>query len=160
MWRPVTTWLYKPESGVPLETCWAFNKLWNNKFDYKLHFVVIFTQSYYGCTNPWISNFFFHTVPLWDNYEELYLMHDETPPYLYNVLPLVRGLTNIFQISGLDVHQQQNGFRQFLILLYVIYFCKALEYRQSTGKIQEHMNCSNKFEILLQASPSFLKQQC
>jgi hypothetical protein len=22
-------------SGVPLETCWAFNKLWNNKFYYK-----------------------------------------------------------------------------------------------------------------------------
>jgi hypothetical protein len=22
-------------SGVPLETCWAFNKLWNNKFCYK-----------------------------------------------------------------------------------------------------------------------------
>ena len=43
--RPVTIWVYKPEatnslellmmSGVPLETCWAFNKLWNNKFYYK-----------------------------------------------------------------------------------------------------------------------------
>jgi len=22
-------------SGVPIETCWAFNKLWNNKFCYK-----------------------------------------------------------------------------------------------------------------------------
>jgi len=22
-------------SGVPLETCWAFSKLWNNKFYYK-----------------------------------------------------------------------------------------------------------------------------
>jgi len=22
-------------SGVPLETCWAFNKLWNDKFYYK-----------------------------------------------------------------------------------------------------------------------------
>jgi len=22
-------------SGVPLETCWAFSKLWNNKFHYK-----------------------------------------------------------------------------------------------------------------------------
>ena len=22
-------------SAVPLETCWAFNKLWNNKFYYK-----------------------------------------------------------------------------------------------------------------------------
>jgi len=42
---PVTTWVYKPEatntslellmkSGVPLETCWAFRKLWNNKFCY------------------------------------------------------------------------------------------------------------------------------
>jgi hypothetical protein len=85
-------------------------------------------------------------------------MHDGTPPY--NVLPLVRGLTTIFRISGLDVEQQQNGFRQFLLLLYVIYFCGALEYRKSTGKIQEHMNGSNKFEILPQASPSFLKKQC
>jgi len=25
-------------SGVPLETCWAFNKLWNNKFYYKAAF--------------------------------------------------------------------------------------------------------------------------
>jgi hypothetical protein len=43
--RPVTTWVYKPEtvnslkllmmSGMPLETCWAFNKLRNNKFYYK-----------------------------------------------------------------------------------------------------------------------------
>ena len=34
-------------SGVPLETCWAFNKLWNNKFYYKLHLVGISTESYY-----------------------------------------------------------------------------------------------------------------
>ena len=33
--------------GVPLETCWAFNKLWNNKFYYKLHLVGISTESYY-----------------------------------------------------------------------------------------------------------------
>jgi len=44
--RPFTTCVYKPEaantvlelmmmSGVPLETCWAFNKLWNN-FYYKV----------------------------------------------------------------------------------------------------------------------------
>jgi len=48
----------------------------------------------------------------------------------------VRGLTTIFWISGLDVEQQQNGFRQFLILVYVIYFCGVLEYRKSTGKFQ------------------------
>jgi hypothetical protein len=44
--RLVTTWVYKPEaantlvllmmSGMPLETCWAFNKFWNNKFYYKV----------------------------------------------------------------------------------------------------------------------------
>jgi hypothetical protein len=34
-------------SGVPLETCWAFNKLWNNKFYYKLHLVGISIESYY-----------------------------------------------------------------------------------------------------------------
>jgi len=42
----VKDFVYKPEagkyslellmmSGVPLETCWGFNKLWNNKFYYK-----------------------------------------------------------------------------------------------------------------------------
>jgi len=34
-------------SVVLLETCWAFNKLWNNKFFYKLHLVGISTESYY-----------------------------------------------------------------------------------------------------------------
>jgi hypothetical protein len=34
-------------SGVPLETCSAFNKLWNNKFYYKLRLVGISTESYY-----------------------------------------------------------------------------------------------------------------
>ena len=33
-------------SGVTLETCWAFNKLWNNKFYYKLHLVGISTELY------------------------------------------------------------------------------------------------------------------
>jgi hypothetical protein len=32
-------------SGVPLKTCWAFNKLWDNKFSYKLHLVGISTES-------------------------------------------------------------------------------------------------------------------
>ena len=48
--RPVTTWVYKPEfantvwmmSGMPLETCWAFNKFWNNKFYYKVAFCWLF----------------------------------------------------------------------------------------------------------------------
>ena len=31
-------------SGVPLETCWAFSKLWNNKFCHKLHLVGISTE--------------------------------------------------------------------------------------------------------------------
>jgi len=34
-------------SDVSLETCSAFNKLWNNKFYYKLHLVGISTESYY-----------------------------------------------------------------------------------------------------------------
>jgi len=34
-------------SGVPPETCRAFNKLWNNKFYYKLHLVGISTETYY-----------------------------------------------------------------------------------------------------------------
>jgi len=34
-------------SGVPLETCWAFIKFWNNKFYYKLRLVGISTELYY-----------------------------------------------------------------------------------------------------------------
>jgi hypothetical protein len=34
-------------SGVQLETFWAFNKLLNNKFYYKLHLVGISTETYY-----------------------------------------------------------------------------------------------------------------
>ena len=34
-------------SGMPLETCRAFSKLWNDKFCYKLHLVGISTVSYY-----------------------------------------------------------------------------------------------------------------
>ena len=43
-------------SGVPLETCWAFSKLWNNKFYYKAAscwlFLLILTTMH---TDPWIS---------------------------------------------------------------------------------------------------------
>jgi hypothetical protein len=39
-------------SGVPLETCWAFNKLWNNKFYYKLHLVGYFSWVILRCTDP------------------------------------------------------------------------------------------------------------
>ena len=31
-------------SGLPLETCWTFNKLWNNKFYYRLYLVGISTE--------------------------------------------------------------------------------------------------------------------
>jgi hypothetical protein len=31
-------------SGVPLKTCWAFNKLWNYKFYHKLHLAGIPTE--------------------------------------------------------------------------------------------------------------------
>jgi len=41
-------------SGVPLETCRAFSKLWNNKFYYKLHLVGISIESYY---NVWIHEY-------------------------------------------------------------------------------------------------------
>jgi len=34
-------------SGMPLETCWAFNERWNNKFYYKVASCWLFLQS------PW-----------------------------------------------------------------------------------------------------------
>jgi hypothetical protein len=66
--RPIITWAYKPEaanslellmmSGVPLETCWAFNKLWNNKFYYKaascwyFYWMLYWTFDSLTCTEP------------------------------------------------------------------------------------------------------------
>ena len=46
-------------SGMLLETCWAFSKLWNNKFYYKLHLVRISTESYY---DAWIHENQIHTT--------------------------------------------------------------------------------------------------
>jgi hypothetical protein len=44
-------------SGVPLETCLAFNKLWNNKFYYKVASCWYFCWVIYD-TRSWISNIF------------------------------------------------------------------------------------------------------
>jgi hypothetical protein len=53
--RPVTTCVCKPEAvkteplmmnGVPLETCWAFNERWNNKFYYKVTSYWLFLLSH------------------------------------------------------------------------------------------------------------------
>ena len=65
--RPVTTWVCKPEaakhslellmmSSVPLGTCWAFNKLWNNKLYYKAASCWLFLLNHPRFTDPWISN--------------------------------------------------------------------------------------------------------
>jgi hypothetical protein len=43
-------------SGVPLEICWTFNKLWNNKFYYKAASCWYFYWVILRCTDPWISN--------------------------------------------------------------------------------------------------------
>jgi hypothetical protein len=43
-------------SGLQLETCWAFNERWNNKFYYKLHLVGYFYWVVLRCTDPWILN--------------------------------------------------------------------------------------------------------
>jgi hypothetical protein len=41
-------------SGVPLETCWAFDERWNNEFCYKLHLVICFYWIILWCTDPLI----------------------------------------------------------------------------------------------------------
>jgi len=47
-------------SGVPLETCWAFNKLWNNKFYYKAASCWCF---YWVIYDAWISKVCGNCVP-------------------------------------------------------------------------------------------------
>ena len=50
-------------SGMPLETCWAFNKLWNNKFYYKVASCWYFYWVTLRCTDPWISKGIMPTIP-------------------------------------------------------------------------------------------------
>jgi len=54
-------------SGVPLETCWAFSKFWNNKFYYKVHLVGYFywlTDSFCPGTSAstWEPHVFTHKI--------------------------------------------------------------------------------------------------
>jgi hypothetical protein len=50
-------------SGVPLEICWAFNKLWNNKFYYKLHLIGILLShtAMHGSMNNKSSFYFLYS---------------------------------------------------------------------------------------------------
>jgi len=50
-------------SGVPLEICWAFNKLWNNKFYYKLYLVGISIES---CNFVCSGSILLNTVTGWN----------------------------------------------------------------------------------------------
>jgi hypothetical protein len=43
-------------SGLPLKSCSAFNKLWNNKFYYKFASFWYFYRIILRCTDPWILN--------------------------------------------------------------------------------------------------------
>jgi len=52
-------------SGVPLEKCWAFNKLWNNKFYYKAASCWYFYPVILRCTDPWVSNVIIAWNILW-----------------------------------------------------------------------------------------------
>jgi hypothetical protein len=45
-------------SGVPLETCWALNKLWNNKLCYKVASCRYFYWVILRSTDPWLSNLY------------------------------------------------------------------------------------------------------
>jgi hypothetical protein len=42
-------------SGMPLETCRAFNKLWNNKLYYKVASCWYFCWYVLRCTDQWFS---------------------------------------------------------------------------------------------------------
>ena len=41
-------------SGIPLETCWAFNERWNNKFCYKVASCWLFLLSHINLANKFI----------------------------------------------------------------------------------------------------------
>ena len=86
--RPVTTCACKPEaakterlmmSGIPLETCWAFNEWWNNKFCYKVASCWLFLlnhttvpgsmniKCHYGIYQRWTKSALYHIAQWHDN---------------------------------------------------------------------------------------------
>ena len=71
-------------SGVPLETRWAFNKLWNNKFYYKVASCWYFYWVILRCTDPWISKIdrSFKNILFW---RSAHFLHRAT--FRQNVLP-------------------------------------------------------------------------
>jgi hypothetical protein len=79
-------------SGMPLETCWAFNERWNNKFYYKVASCWLFLQSHttmHGSTNikfknglcwyPWHCLHFAFQKQFWRFYMEFW---GSQPPIL------------------------------------------------------------------------------
>jgi hypothetical protein len=46
-------------SGVPLETCWAFNERWNNKFYYKVASCWLFLLENKRCSLHYLDKYFF-----------------------------------------------------------------------------------------------------
>ena len=64
-------------SGIPLETCWAFNERWNNKFCYKVASCWFFYWIIIRCTDPWILNLkiimqYLYCVPNKERYKNLF----------------------------------------------------------------------------------------
>jgi hypothetical protein len=58
-------------SGVPLETCWAFNERWNNKFYYKVASCWLFLLSRTTMHESMNIKYFRKPCRLWDNVEIL-----------------------------------------------------------------------------------------
>jgi hypothetical protein len=66
-------------SGVPLETCWAFNKLWNNKFYYKVAscwlFLLIHTTMHGAMNIKYPAKFFLEFGNISDKFVERIKTH-------------------------------------------------------------------------------------
>jgi len=99
-------------SGVPLETCWAFTKLWNNKLYYKaascwyFYWVIYDARIHeYQLSNiqnwsSWMSTVFF-----WKPYVVVYtsFFFPETLRKYPPVQVLLRICTNPYRLPGTDV---------------------------------------------------------
>ena len=100
-------------NGVPLETCWASNKLWNNKFYYKVSscwlFLLIF-PTYFMFPNLWVL--------CWSLLGERFLAYTLLT-MIYCTWAISAAFTRTFFISLKIFHTIRHGLGTYCFLLQV-----------------------------------------
>ena len=96
-------------SGMPLETCWAFNKLWNNTFYYKAASFWYFYWVILRCTNPRISDLLTREIAIprtkksYSCFQQIYKAIHFSKYFRSNTYQFITSLYNSQQYSFLYV---------------------------------------------------------